>query len=133
MSPRWIWRGVNGLAACAFLFFAVVQNNDPDPVRWMAIYLATALCCALELYGRLRWPLPAITAAVALVWAGIWAPQVMGQVDWARALSSAGMSGDPKEEMARETAGLALTAVWSLTLLAGSLVRRRYQHPFQPP
>ena len=52
MRARWIWRGVNGLTTCVFLLFAVVQYNDPDPVRWMAIYLAAALCCALEFFGR---------------------------------------------------------------------------------
>jgi Transmembrane family 220, helix len=133
VSARWIWRGVNGLATCAFLFFAVVQNNDPDPVRWMAIYLAAALCCALELLGRLIWPLPALAAVVALVWAGIWAPRVVGQVDWGRAFTSAGMSGDVKEEEARETGGLVITTVWCAVLAVGSATRKRYEHPFQPP
>jgi len=133
VSARWIWRGMNGLATCVFLFFAVVQHNDPDPVRWMAIYLAAALCCALELIGRLRWPLPAVTAVVALVWIGIWAPRVIGQVDWGHALSSAGMSGNEKEEAARETGGLVITAAWSVALAVGSATQKRYQHPFQPP
>lgn len=134
MSSRWIWRGVNGLATCVFLFFAVVQNNDPDPLRWMAIYLAAALCCALELIGRLRWPLPAVTAVAALIWMGIWAPRVVGKVDWGHALSSSGMSsGDPREEEARETGGLVITAVWSAALVVGCVTRKRYQHPFPAP
>ena len=79
---RWAWRGINGVVTSIFLLFAVVQYNDPDPVRWMAIYLAAALCCALELTGRLRWPLPVLTTVAALIWAGIWAPRVVGQVNW---------------------------------------------------
>lgn len=133
MRSRWIWRGVNGLTTCVFLLFAVVQYNDPDPVRWMAIYLAAALCCALELFGRLRWPLPAVTAVVALIWIGVWAPRVVGQVDWGHAFASAGMSGDEKEEEARETGGLVITAAWCAALVAGSATRKRYQHPFPAP
>lgn len=126
---RWTWRGVNGIVTSVFLFFAVVQHNDPDPLRWMAIYLAAALCCALELVGRLHWLLPALVALVALIWAGIWAPGVVGQVNWGHAFSTPGMSGDIREEEARELGGLVIVAVWCAALTVGSLTRKRYQHP----
>lgn len=126
---RWVWRGVNGVVTSVFLFCVVVQHNDPDPVRWMAIYAAAALCCTLELIGRLRWPLPALVAVVALIWAGIWARGVVGQVDWGHAFSSASMSGDVKEEEARELGGLLIVAVWCGALTVGTLTRKRYQHP----
>jgi hypothetical protein len=122
---------MNGVVTSAFLFFAVVQHNDPDPIRWVAIYLAAALCCALELVGRLPWPLPALVAVVALIWAGIWAPGVVGQVDWGHAFSTPGMSGDLKEEEARELCGLVIVTAWCAALTVGSLTRKRYHHP--PP
>lgn len=123
--PRAAFRGLNALATLVFLLFAAVQYNDPDPVRWMAIYLAAALSCALEAMGRLRWPLPALAAAAALVWAGIWAPRVVGQVSWGHAFRSSGMSGDIKEEEARELGGLLIVAAWCAQLALASLPGRR--------
>lgn len=35
-----MWRLLNLFFAALFLFGAVVQLNDPDPVRWVAIYMA---------------------------------------------------------------------------------------------
>lgn len=112
------FRAVNALAAAAFLGFAAVQWNDPDPLRWIALYLAAALACALAVMGRLRWPLPALVAAAALAWMGVWAPRVAGQVDWGQAFAHAGMSGDVKEEEARELGGLLVTAAWCAMLAA---------------
>ncbi|HVE87968.1 MAG TPA: transmembrane 220 family protein [Myxococcales bacterium] len=123
--PRAAFRGLNALATVAFLLFAAVQYNDPDPVRWMAIYLAAALSCALAVMGRLRWPLPALAAAAALAWAGVWAPRVVGQVDWGHAFAGAGMSGDVKEEEARELGGLLIVAAWCALLALASLPGRR--------
>ena len=42
-----------------FTFGAVVQVNDPDPVRWIAIYALAAAACLLSLLRRLHWTLPA--------------------------------------------------------------------------
>ena len=39
------------------------------------------------------------------------------------------MSGDIKEEEARETGGLVIVTVWCAALTVGSLTRKRYQHP----
>jgi Transmembrane family 220, helix len=42
-----VYRVINWVMAVLFLFAAVVQYNDPDPVRWMAMYLAA--CDAWEM------------------------------------------------------------------------------------
>jgi hypothetical protein len=94
------------------LFSAAVQYNDPDPAGWMAIYLAAALASGLEASGRLRWPLAALVAAIAAAWAITLAPGVVGQVDFMHAFRSMGMSGDPREEEAREMTGLLIVAGW---------------------
>ena len=39
--------------ALLFAFGAVVQWNDPDPLRWMAAYAAVALLSAAAAWGRL--------------------------------------------------------------------------------
>lgn len=113
-----------GTMALLFLFSAAVQYNDPDPARWMAIYLAAAVASGLEVAGRLRWPLAALVAAVAAVWAATLAPGVVGQVDFAHAFRSMGMSGDPREEEAREMTGLLIAAGWCAALAMVSRKRR---------
>jgi Transmembrane family 220, helix len=73
MAPP-LERIVSALLVPLFLFSAAVQYNDPDPVRWAAIYLAAmAVCLGHAL--RPMTPLPgALVAGVALIWAAIWTP-----------------------------------------------------------
>jgi len=56
--------------AALFAFAAAVQYNDPDPLRWMAIYGLAMLACGLALAGRLSWLPPALLGLIALIWAG---------------------------------------------------------------
>jgi hypothetical protein len=59
----------NLLFALLFAFSVVVQANDPDPLRWMAIYgAATAACVA---WDRLSLPrgVAALIGGLALAWA----------------------------------------------------------------
>lgn len=66
-----------------FVFAAALQYNDPDPVRWMLIYLAAAGVTGLAL-ARSRWtrPAAATVAVIAVVWAVTYLPAVLrhGQV-----------------------------------------------------
>ncbi|XP_070581333.1 transmembrane protein 220-like [Ptychodera flava] len=39
------WRLLNGFMGGLFTLFAYVQQNDPDPELWMAIYLIPAFLC----------------------------------------------------------------------------------------
>ena len=41
------------MMAVLFLIAAALQYNDPDPLRWMAIYGLAVLACLLALAGRL--------------------------------------------------------------------------------
>ena len=68
------------LFALLFLFGALVQYNDPDPLRWMAIYLAASVSCFFAGFNNIGWQFPAAVAVVALVWALIWAPQAFPNV-----------------------------------------------------
>ena len=63
-----------------FLGGAMVQYNDPDPLRWMAIYLAGSAACFLAAMGRLHWAFAAVTAAGAFIWAVTLAPRVFPKV-----------------------------------------------------
>jgi hypothetical protein len=44
---------LNGIVTVLLAAAALVQYNDPDPLLWIAIYGAAALCCALFLFGCL--------------------------------------------------------------------------------
>lgn len=105
--------------AALFLFAAAVQYNDPDPLRWMAIYGLAALACVLFLAGRPpRWA-PALVGVVALAWAGTLAPGVVGRVSIGELFQSYRMLSEPVEE-AREMGGLLIVAAWMGALrLAG--------------
>jgi hypothetical protein len=95
----------------AFLFSVAVQLNDPDPLRWMAIYGAAAVVCGLELAGRVRWVLPVLVGATALVWAASIAPRVLGRVPFSAMFAEFEMQNAGVEE-SREMYGLLIVALW---------------------
>lgn len=92
-----------------FLFSAAVQWNDPDPVRWMAIYLAAASVELASAWRRLPWPIPLGVGAIAAAWAVVWA----AGIDWGTVgpvFSRFGMMSPAVEEV-REMTGLLLVVV----------------------
>lgn len=109
----------NALLALLFVFGAAVQYNDPDPLRWMAIYLAAAVACVLAVLGRLRWWLPAAVGGVALVWAALLSPRVVGRVGVAE-LFPAWEMGSLRIEEGREMYGLLIIAFWMAVLVVAA-------------
>lgn len=117
MPRRLLLRGLTAVMGLLFLLAVVAQYNDPDPLRWMAIYGAAALACLLALRRRLpRW-LPALVGLAALVWAALLLPAVLGQVAPGDLFRAVGMASLAIEE-ARETIGLLIVAGWMGVLLA---------------
>ena len=113
-------RVANGLMVILFLFAVAVQYNDPDPLRWMAIYGLAALACLLSLGGRLSRLVPILIGLAALAWAVTIAPGVVGRVSVGELFQSYTMLSDTVEE-AREMGGLLIVAVWMGVLaLVGS-------------
>src|SRR5881394_3109931 len=106
-----LWKVLNYLMTAAFLFSVAVQYNDPDPVRWMAIYGAAAVVCVLAIMGRERWPLPAAIGLIALIWALTLAPDVIGKVRFGELFEAFEMK-DERVEVAREMGGLLIVAFW---------------------
>ncbi len=43
---------VSATLAFMFLVFAFLQLNDPDPIIWIAIYLAMVAVCVLSIFNR---------------------------------------------------------------------------------
>lgn len=42
----------NLLLGLLFIIFAALQYNDPDPLRWMAVYLLVAYVCIAAAFGK---------------------------------------------------------------------------------
>jgi hypothetical protein len=108
-------KAANRLMAVLFLIAAALQYNDPDPLRWMAIYGLAALACLLALPGRLPLPAPALIGLVALIWAATIAPGVVGRVSVWELFESYAMKSAPVEE-AREMGGLLIVFAWMAVL-----------------
>jgi Transmembrane family 220, helix len=63
------FRIVDALMALILLAAVAVQYNDPDPIRWMAIYGAACLLSVITVVQRHVHPaVRLLVSAVALVW-----------------------------------------------------------------
>jgi hypothetical protein len=105
-------RVADAVFALAFLGFAALQWNDPDPALWMALYGAAALVCALVAHRprpALRWAAGAV-ALVAAAWGASLAP-AFARTSWDGFFGHIGMI-DLAAEEAREAAGLLIVAIW---------------------
>ena len=110
--------------ALLFLLGAAVQYNDPDPLRWIAIYLAAGGSCILAAMGRGPSALAPSVAAVALVWAAILVPDALGSVRPAELVGAWEMK-DERVEVGREMYGLLIIAAWMIVIAVTGLRRRR--------
>lgn len=105
-----------------FLFGAVVQYNDPDPVPWIGVYLVSAILSFVSLRRALPWWLPSSVAGVSAVWAAIIALGVDPEV-YRGMFGQFGMASLDVEE-AREALGLVIIAVWMVVLTVIQIRRR---------
>ncbi len=97
-----------------FLFSAAVQYNDPDPIRWMAIYLAAAVLSGLYSLQKFSWKFAVLSAGIALIWAVTIIPDLSVQ-GFRNMFTDVSMMQQGTEE-AREFLGLLLVAGWMLIL-----------------
>src|SRR6185436_18072219 len=105
----------NAVMLPLFLLSVAVQYNDPDPIRWMAIYGAAAVVCVLEIRRRTpRW-LPLVVAGVALAWAILG----IGYLSHSDALGQMFAQWEMKNvhvEEERELYGLTIVTAWMLAV-----------------
>ena len=111
-----VWIFLNGLMAAVFLFAAVLQLNDEDPVRWIALYAAAAVPCILVVLRREHPVVPALVAAASLIWAVVYAAQGAWSVPPGEMFAEWEMK-NAKVRETREMFGLLIVAVWMLALL----------------
>ena len=103
------------LMLLVFLLAAGVQLNDPDPTKWIVIYLLSAACCLGFLFGRGVSALSLLVAVVAMIWSMSLMPSVVGEVSIQEIFDSITMKTQAVEE-AREIGGLLLIALWNFFL-----------------
>ena len=110
--PRW-FVALCWVMAVLFMVCVGLQENDPDPIRWMAIYGAAGLCCAALPARRVV----AIPAAVVGLIAAAWGAYLAHQVMHVLSFSDLFMKMDEKGgavEVGREAGGLVIVAAMML-------------------
>jgi hypothetical protein len=91
-----------------------LQINDPDPIRWMAIYGAAMVASvALPMQRTRAWSRWAavIVAAGCAAWAAYLVWRIWGKVSLADFVGKMSEKGGAVEEE-REAGGLGIAAVW---------------------
>lgn len=112
-------RIANRIAVVLFVLCALVQYNDPDSFRWVAVYGGAAAICILWDRHRISTVMLALVGVLSLIGSG-WVlagsvSQSAYAVQWAMT---------PQTESIREGGGLLLVALWmgALTLSRQCLV-----------
>ena len=118
---RKVFAIANGIMAAMFLLSAVLQYNDPDPLRWIALYAAAALACVIAGRTSSGWWLAALVGAVSLAWAVVLSPVLpeMRLDELARKMKAE----TPRIELSRELLGLVIVFAWMVVVIVVS--RRR--------
>jgi hypothetical protein len=119
-APIW-FRNVSWTMAALYLVSAGLQYNDPDPLRWMAIYLAATVAAVALPLRRWAIPLSIAVAVAALVWALVLFPDIWGRVGFTDLWKKMSEKGGAVE-IEREIGGLVIVVGW---LVLGAFLRRR--------
>ena len=119
--PRW-FVAVCWVLAVLFSLSVGLQANDPDPLRWMAMYGAAAVSVAL-----LPWHREAALGAIAVgvvsaIWGAYLGRQVLGVVSPGDLFGKMTEKGGAVE-VGREAAGLAIISVSMFGLAAYRALR----------
>ena len=115
---------LNLIFLLAFLLAALFQYNDPDPIRWVAIYIAAATLCKLQHCNQITPIFPVLLLIICLVWIGMLVPSLTQGVAWTDILDSLAMKTKAVEE-ASEIGGLVLVASWSAVIAINSVLSGR--------
>jgi Transmembrane family 220, helix len=118
--PGW-FRFASYLMAALLLVCVLLQYNDPDPIRWMAIYGASMVVALLLPAKRALIPVGYLVAAIALGWATYLLVEVWGRMEVKDLVEKMSEKGGAVEE-GREAGGLVIAGTW---LLFASYFRSR--------
>ena len=112
-----VFRALNGLMAVLFAIAVVVQFNDPDPLRWMAIYgaaLAVSILAAMR--GGVPVALPVTVGTIALAWGLLLAGRSGATLRVYQQMFDAWEMKNTSIEEAREATGLLIVFIWMVVV-----------------
>ena len=126
MKRSRVWTAANWVMAVLFVFSAVVNLNDPDPLRWIALYGFAALVAGFEARRGAPWPVAAAAALVAVSAAFL----IARDLDFApvASLFDQWEMRDTSIEETREVGGLLIVACWMAIVTIAAVLRAR-RHP----
>ena len=102
--------------ATLFAFAAILQFNDPDPSRWIAIYATASVLSLRVAFRRSVWrPAFLAVAVIALAWAALIALAGPAVSEYSHMFEAWEMKS-PAVEEAREASGLLIVAAWMIVL-----------------
>lgn len=112
---------IQAVLGLVFLSFALLQLNDPDPVRWFLIYFLVAALCLTSLFVRIDRRLLQVFLVLLLAYAVYHLPYF---TDWLQTSDKEEIFGEmvyekPYLEGTREFLGLLLAAGAVTYLLKG--------------
>ena len=108
--PGW-FRYASYVMAALLAVCVALQYNDPDPIRWMAMYGAAMVVSALLPSKKPLVPVGYVVAAFALVWSAYLLYGVWGRMEVADLVEKMSEKGGAVEE-GRESGGLAIAGFW---------------------
>jgi len=107
--PRW-FVAICWAMAILFSLSVGLQENDPDPIRWMLLYGAAGVCAAALPYRRVA-AIPAFAVGlVAAAWGAYCIRQVAGVIEFSDLFLKMSEKGGAVE-VGREAGGLVIVAV----------------------
>lgn len=102
----------NIIVGLLFILFAVVQLNDPDPMKWVLLYGFVAAIALLKAFASVPNWLILIGLAVTVVWLVILIPNI---IDWFRrgmpSITEHMKADKPYVELTREFFGLLICII----------------------
>lgn len=110
--------------AVLFLFGALVQLNDPDPLVWLVIYLVAALVSIFAIRKPRHLLAPVLVFVVTVVWALTLVPAVIQHVPFTDMFGAWEMKNEGIEK-SREMYGLLIIASWMALLSVSAIKKRR--------
>ena len=120
-----MFRVMNVIMAGLFALAVVLQYNDPDPARWMAIYgAAMAVSIVAAVRGRVPPAASILVVAVAIVWAASWSRDGRSFNSYLHMFDAWEMKNEQVEET-RETSGLLIVVAWMTVLSVQAVMPRR--------
>lgn len=95
-----------------FILFAAVQYNDPDPWRWIALYLYVAVACGMAAFGKSNKIVLMVGLAISTIWMLTLLPDFIHWIKMGMPTIVAHMKAEaPHIELTREFLGLVVCMV----------------------